>query len=127
MPSQGPARKVTIFIDEDMHYRMTALHDALTTFLLHKGVAGATARAHLGILGYGAKGQKHKKNFLHVSRDLPMMLSVVDTPEKIRAAAKTVEGMLEEGLLAISDVDMVRATRRGMQGTRRSRIVKSAG
>ena len=229
MLTKGPAKKVTIFINEDVPHRMTALHDALMTFLLHKNVAGATAiRAfsgfgshhalhtprmeamaeHLpiriefvesaerveellptlyemvtdglievqdttviklarpfqhaeaklphqrkvapakmlriflgeadkwhdeplydvivkklrmmdiagatvyrGILGYGAKGHEHKKSFLHVSRDMPIMLSVIDTPEKIRAAAEVIEGMLEDGLLAISDVDMVRLVR----------------
>jgi PII-like signaling protein len=229
MLTKGPAKKVTIFINEDAPHRMTALHDALMTFLLHKGVAGATAtRAfsgfgshhalhtprmeataeHLpiriefvetaerveellptlyemvtdglievqdttvikltrassrqeptlphqrkaapakmlriflgeadkfhdeplydaivkrlrlmdiagatvyrGILGYGAKGHEHKKSFLHVSRDLPIMLSVIDAPEKILAAAEMVEGMLEDGLLVISDVDMVRLVR----------------
>jgi PII-like signaling protein len=39
------------------------------------------------------------------------MLSVIDTPEKIRAAAEVIEGMLEDGLLVISDVDMVRLVR----------------
>jgi PII-like signaling protein len=230
MLTKGPAKKVTIFINEDVHHRMTSLHDAVMTFLLHKGVAGATAtRAfsgfgshhvlhtprmeatseHLpiriefietaervdqllptlyemvtdgiievqdttvvklsrtttqpepefphhqrkvgpakmlrvffgeadkwhdeplydaivkklrmmdvagatvyrGILGYGAKGREHKQSFLHVSRDLPIMLSVIDTPEKIRAAAEVIEGMLEDGLLVISDVEMVRLVR----------------
>ena len=39
------------------------------------------------------------------------MISVVDTPEKIRAAAEAVEGMLEDGLLVISDVEMTRLMR----------------
>jgi PII-like signaling protein len=43
MLTKGPAKKVTIFINEDVSHRMTSLHDALMTFLLHKGVAGATA------------------------------------------------------------------------------------
>ena len=229
MLTKGPAKKVTIFINEDAPHRMTPLHDALMTFLLHKGVAGATAtRAfsgfgshhalhtprmeataeHLpiriefvetaervdellptlyemvtdglievqdtmvikltrsstepeprlphqrkvapakmlriffgeadkwqdeplyeaivkklrmmdvagatvyrGILGYGAKGREHKQSFLHISRDLPIMLSVIDSAGKIRAAAEVVEGMLEDGLLVISDVEMVRLVR----------------
>ena len=72
-------------------------------------IAGATV--YRGVLGYGAKGHEHKQSFLHVSRDLPIMLSVIDTPEKIRAAAEVIEGMLEDGLLVISDVEMIRLVR----------------
>jgi hypothetical protein len=39
------------------------------------------------------------------------MLSVIDTADKIHAAAEVIEGMLEDGLLVISDVDMVRLVR----------------
>jgi hypothetical protein len=64
-----------------------------------------------GILGYGAKGHQHKKSFFHVSRDMPIMISVIDSPEKITAAAETIEGMLEDGLIVISDADIVRLVR----------------
>ena len=64
-----------------------------------------------GILGYGAKGHQHKRSFFHVSRDMPIMISVIDCLEKIAAAAEAIEGMLEEGLIVISDVDMVRLVR----------------
>ena len=49
MLTKGPAKKVTIFLNEDTRHHMTALHDAIMTFLLHKGVTGATAtRAYSG-------------------------------------------------------------------------------
>ena len=40
MLTKGPAKKVTIFINEDTQYHMTALHDSIMTFLMHKGVSG---------------------------------------------------------------------------------------
>ena len=43
MLTKGPAKKVTIFIDEDIQRGLTALHDSIMTFLMHKGVSGATA------------------------------------------------------------------------------------
>ena len=43
MLSKGPAKKVTIFINEDTQHHMTALHDSIMSFLMHKGVYGATA------------------------------------------------------------------------------------
>jgi len=72
-------------------------------------IAGATV--YRGILGYGAKGHQHKRSFFHPTRDLPVMISVIDTDEKIAAAADAIEGMLQDGLIVVSDVDMVRLVR----------------
>jgi PII-like signaling protein len=105
----GPAKMLRIFLGEADKWHDEPLYDAIVKKLRLMGIAGATV--YRGILGYGAKGHEHKKSFLHVSRDLPIMLSVIDTPEKIRAAAEVIEGMLEDGLLVISDVDMVRLVR----------------
>jgi PII-like signaling protein len=69
-------------------------------------LAGATV--YRGILGYGAKGRTHKESFLHLSRDLPVMISVVDTPEKIEEAIAAVEAMLGDGLIVVSEVNMIR-------------------
>ncbi len=105
----GPAKMLRIFLGEADKFHDEPLYDAIVKKLRMMDVAGVTV--YRGILGYGAKGHEHKKSFLHVSRDLPIMLSVVDTPEKIQAAAEVIEGMLEDGLLVISDVDMVRLLR----------------
>jgi PII-like signaling protein len=105
----APAKMLRIFLGEADKFHDEPLYDAIVKRLRLMDIAGATV--YRGILGYGAKGHEHKKSFLHVSRDLPIMLSVIDTPEKILAAAEMVEGMLEDGLLVISDVDMVRLVR----------------
>jgi PII-like signaling protein len=106
---QSKAKMMRILIGENDKWNDKPLHTALVQALRANDIAGVTV--YRGILGYGAKGHEHKKSFLHVSRDLPIMLSVIDTPEKILAAAEMVEGMLEDGLLVISDVDMVRLVR----------------
>ena len=71
-------------------------------------VAGATV--YRGILGYGAKCHTHKHNRLHTNRDLPIMIAVVESEEKLRQAAEIAEEMLQDGLIVISDVDIVRLT-----------------
>jgi PII-like signaling protein len=106
---QAPAKLLRVFFGEADKWQGEPLYDAIVKRLRMLDIAGATV--YRGILGYGAKGHEHKKSFLHVSRDLPIMLSVVDTPEKIAAAAEVVQGMLEDGLLAISDVEMIRLVR----------------
>lgn len=102
----GPAKMLRIYLGEADKWHDEPLYDAIVKKLRIMDIAGVTV--YRGILGYGAKGHEHKQSFLHVSRDMPIMLSVIDTPEKILAAAEVVEGMLEDGLLVISDVDMVR-------------------
>jgi PII-like signaling protein len=44
-------------------------------------------------------------------RDLPIVISVIDAPEKIAAATEAIEGMLENGLIVTSDVDIIRLVR----------------
>jgi len=105
----GQAKLLRVFFGEADKWHGEPLYDAIVKKLRMMEIAGATV--YRGILGYGAKGHQHKKSFFHVSRDLPVMLSVVDSPEKIAAAAEAIEGMLEDGLIVISDADIVRLVR----------------
>lgn len=52
MLSKGPAKKVTILVNEDTQHHMTSLNDAIMAFLMYKGVAGATATRALS--GFGS-------------------------------------------------------------------------
>jgi PII-like signaling protein len=106
---QGPAKLLRVFFGEADKWHGEPLYEAIVKNLRMMEIAGATV--YRGILGYGAKGHQHKKSFFHVSRDMPIMLSVIDSPEKISAAAEAIEGMLEDGLIVISDVDIVRLVR----------------
>jgi PII-like signaling protein len=106
---EGKAKLLRVFIGEADRWHDEPLYEAIVKRLRMMEVSGATV--YRGILGYGAKGHEHRKSFFHVSRDMPIMVSVVDAPEKIEAAAAAIEGMLEDGLIAISDVDFVRLVR----------------
>jgi PII-like signaling protein len=106
---EGHAKLLRVFIGEADQWHDEPLYDAIVKKLRMMDIAGATVSR--GILGYGAKGHEHKKSFFHISRDMPIILSVVDSPEKITAAAEAIEGMLEDGLIVISDADRVRLVR----------------
>ncbi|HTP89493.1 MAG TPA: DUF190 domain-containing protein [Bryobacteraceae bacterium] len=105
----GPAKMLRVFFGEADRWKDEPLHDAIVKKLRMMDISGATV--YRGILGYGAKGHTHKQSFFHLSRDLPIMISVVDTPAKIAEAAAAVEAMLEDGLIAVSDVEMTRLVR----------------
>jgi PII-like signaling protein len=102
----GKAKLMRIFLGEADRWNGEPLYDAIVKRLRMLDVSGATV--YRGILGYGAKGHTHKQNFLHTSRDLPMMISVVESGEKLSQAAEAVEEMLQDGLIVVSDVDIVR-------------------
>lgn len=102
----GKAKLMRVFMGEADRWNGDPLYDAIVKRLRMMDIAGATV--YRGILGYGAKGHTHKQNLLHTKNDLPVMIAVVETEEKLSQAAKAVEEMLEDGLIVISEVDMVR-------------------
>ena len=102
----GKAKLMRIFMGEADRCNGEPLYDAMIKRLRMLDIAGATV--YRGILGYGAKGHTHKQNRLHTSRDLPIMIAVVETEEKLSQAAEAVEEMLQDGLIVVSDVDIVR-------------------
>lgn len=104
-----PARLMRIFLGEADRWHGEPLYDAIVKRLRMMDIAGATV--YRGILGYGAKGHTHKLDYFHLSRDLPIMISVVDSAAKLEAARAAVEEMLEDGLIVLSDVEMIRMVR----------------
>ena len=102
----GTAKLMRIFMGEADRWHGEPLHEAIVKHLRAMEIAGATV--YRGIAGYGAKGHSHKESFFHVARDLPVMIAVVESAEKLSQAAASVEEMLEDGLIVMSDVDIVR-------------------
>jgi len=100
------AKQLRVFLGEADKWQDEPLYDALVKKLRMLDIAGVTV--YRGILGYGAKGHEHKQSFFHVSRDMPILLSVIDTADKITAAREAIESLLEDGLMVISDVEMIR-------------------
>lgn len=102
----GPGRMLQVFLGEADTFHGEPLYDAVVKRLRMEDIAGATVEK--GILGYGAKGHTHKESFLHLSKDLPVVITAVDTPEKIARAVELVEAMMGDGLIVTSDVETVR-------------------
>jgi PII-like signaling protein len=101
------AKMLRIYLGEaDKSADGEPLYDAIVKRLRMLEIAGATV--YRGILGYGAKGHTHRTGFLHISKDLPVMISAIDSPDKIAEASKAVEAMLEDGLIVVSDVEAIR-------------------
>jgi PII-like signaling protein len=85
------------------------LYDAIVRKLRMMDICGATV--YRGILGYGYKGHTHKRGLIPMSRDLPVMISVVENAGNIDRATAAIEEMLGDGLIVISEVEMTRLVR----------------
>lgn len=106
----GPAKLIRVFLGEADRWMGEPLYDAIVKKLRMIDISGATV--YRGVLGYGQKGHTHKQGMLHIGRDLPIMISIVEAGEKVDQATEVIEGMLEDGLIVISDVEMTRLVRR---------------
>jgi len=107
---QGKAKLMRIFIGKDDKWRGKNLYDAIVESLRANDIAGVTV--YRGISGYGAHRRFHKEKRLSLSSDLPIMLSVIDEESKIRAYLPILEQMVHEGLVVLSDVDVIKYTHR---------------
>jgi PII-like signaling protein len=107
--TRGTARLMRIYMGESDKWRGEPLYEAMVKRLRLMDIAGATV--YRGILGYGAKGHTHKSGRLPFSRDLPVMISVVDTEEKLAKAMDEIEAMMQDGMIVLSDVEVIRLVR----------------
>jgi uncharacterized protein len=103
---EGKAKMLRIYIGEDDRWEGEPLHEAIVKKLRMMDIAGATV--YRGILGYGANQRMHKSGFLGLSRDRPLMITVVDSGEKIQRAVAVLDEMVDEGLLVLSDVEVIK-------------------
>lgn len=117
LKSEGKAKLMRIFVGENDKWNGKPLHKALLESLRANDLAGATV--YQGILGYGANRRIHKDRALHLSHDRPVMLTVVDTEEKLRGFLPVLDQMVQQGLVVFSDVDVVKYTHNTGAGERR--------
>lgn len=103
---KGRARLMRIYMGESDKWQGEPLYEAILKRLRLMDVSGATV--YRGILGYGIKGHTHKGGRLPFSHDLPVMISVVDTPDKIGQAIDVIESMMQDGIIVLSEVEVIR-------------------
>ncbi len=103
---EGKARMMRIYIGEADRWRDKPLHTALVEAMRANDIAGVTV--YRGILGYGAHRRMHKDRPLHLAHDSSIMLSAIDSEEKLQAFLPMVEQMVEEGFIVLSNVDVIK-------------------
>ncbi|HWO33925.1 MAG TPA: DUF190 domain-containing protein [Candidatus Acidoferrum sp.] len=109
-----------IFVGENDKWNGKPLHKALMESMRANDIAGVTV--YQGILGCAANRRIHKDSALHLSHDWPMMLSVVDTEERLRAFLLVLDDVVQQGLVVFSDVDVIKYTHNYQDGERRKAV-----
>ena len=97
------ARKVSAYVQSLDRWKGEPLYAALVETLRQHGIAGATAVR--GREGYGASGEIHARAPLDLAEDVPVVVTFVDTPERIDAVLPTIAVMMAgQGTLVVNDV-----------------------
>ena len=95
MKITGDGKLLRIFVGESDRCQGRPLYEALVLKARELGLAGATVWR--GIEGYGAASRIHTAKILRLSEDLPILIEIVDTEDKARAALPELDALMEAG------------------------------
>jgi len=99
MPNYQPAKLMRLHFSEHHRYKGRLLYEAIVEKCLELKMAGTTVIR--GLEGYGEMAQIHRSHLL--KHDLPIVVTIVDSAENIDRLTPIVEGMMDTGLIAVSD------------------------
>ena len=103
LPKQ--AQLLRIFIGEADHHHGTPLHEAIVLKAREMHIAGATVLR--GGLGYGHSSRLHTTKILRLSADLPLVVEIVDSEEKIGSFLPIRDAMMTSGLITLENVQVL--------------------
>jgi PII-like signaling protein len=112
LPAEG--QLVRIFIGEGDKWEGKPLYEAIVIEARRRGLAGATVLK--GFMGFGAKSRIHTAKILTLSQDLPIVVEIVDTRDRIEAFLPVLEKMVGDGLITLerAEVKLYRPGRSGL-------------
>jgi CBS domain-containing protein len=121
----GRGKQLTIFISETDQYHHTALHTAIIQRLRREGCSGATAIR--GVAGFGASSVIHTAAILRLSMDLPMVITLVDRPERVERIIEPLREMAPHALIIVQDVEVMQSgapLREGLPDVKVSEVMR---
>jgi PII-like signaling protein len=102
---EGRAERLTIFVGETDQAGRRPLYTEIVERAHEAGLAGATVLR--GIEGFGASSHIHTTRILRLSEDLPVVIVIVDTTERIDSFLASLDDLIAEGLVVREQVDVV--------------------
>ena len=110
MKLEGKAKMLRIIISEDDKWEGEPLYEAIVKRLILTDIAGATV--YKAIAGYGPHKRYHKKKTMTVHGELPILITVMDNEEKINRVIPILDELVGEGIVVLSDVNVIKYTHR---------------
>jgi len=101
----GERTLMRIHIGERDKYRGKPLYEAIVLEARKRGLAGATVVK--GFMGFGAHSRIHTAKLLELSQDLPIVIEIVDAPDKIEAFMPELEAMVGDGLITLERAEVL--------------------
>jgi PII-like signaling protein len=103
IPEDG--KLLRIFIGEADKWNGKPLYEEIVLLAKKRGMAGATAVK--GFMGFGCKSHMHTAKLLRLSEDLPVIIEIVDSEEKITQFLPSLDEMVKEGLITLEKANVV--------------------
>lgn len=97
---------VRIFLGENDFWHHKPLYEVIVEKARELNLAGATV--FRGMLGYGATSRLHAANILRLSEDLPIVIEIVDSEDKIKTLLPFLDETVQEGLITLEKVNVIR-------------------
>jgi len=105
MKIDGEGELLRIFIGESDHWNGKPLFEAIVLRARELGLAGATVLR--GLEGFGAHSRIHTSSILRLSQDLPIVIEIVDKPDRIEAFLPVLDEMVHEGMITVEKVRVI--------------------
>jgi PII-like signaling protein len=100
----GEGLLLRLFIGESDHWRGRPLYEAVMLLAKERGLAGCTVVRALA--GFGASSRIHTMKIERLSMDLPIVVEIVDSAEKVREFLPEVEAMVDGGLATLEPIEV---------------------
>jgi len=104
LPEEGALLR--IFIGETDSYKGKPLYEQIVLKARELNLAGATVVR--GIMGFGADSRMHAAKILRLSEDLPVIIEIVDTEEKLQKLQPFLDETVEKGLITLEKVKVIK-------------------
>lgn len=105
MKREGTGKLLRIFIGESDRHGAQPLYTAIVQAARAAGLSGATV--FKGIEGFGGHSVVHAARVFDLSNDLPVLIEIIESEEKIRAFLPSLDAMMQEGLITMETVEMI--------------------
>ncbi len=115
MREEFEASMLRIHFGEGDKWQGKPLHEAIVAKCFELGIAGATV--YRGLEGYGTSTRIRHSSHWTLSKDAPIQVSIIDREEQINKLLPHLDIMVEEGLIAMSHVDVIRLLRGPAEST----------